>query len=190
MGPNEPEHPNAQSRELAQGIASEPGYLALALAHAGATIRRNIYALEKCLHYSLGCRKEMMSYLHIRSADDANIITTWEIPFRRIAARESVEHRDAVDLMHIFAFMHFESIPESIFQRSRNAVKGAEQKPVNHPDIPQNMSAWNEQAHARLRRALRVLCDCSIIDHDPDKGFCSLHPVVHAWARGRLSPPD
>lgn len=188
--PNKPEDSDVQSRKLAQGIASELGYLALALAHAGATIRRNIYTLEKYLHYYLGYRKEMMSYPHIKSADDANIITTWEIPFRRIAIRESVEHRDAVDLMHIFAFMHFESIPESIFQRYWNAVKGTESRFLNYPDILQNKSIWNEEAHARLRRALRVLCDYSIIDHDPDKEFCSLHPVVHAWARGRLTATE
>ncbi len=186
--PNKPVDSNVQSREIAQGIASELGYLALALALAGATIRRNIYTLEKYLHYYLGYRKEMMSYPHIKSADDANIITTWEIPFQRIAISESAKHRDAVDLLHIFAFMHFESIPESIFQRYWNAIKGTESKLVNYPDILQDESVMNEEANARLREALGVLCDYSIIDHDPDKGFCSLHPVVHAWARGRLTP--
>ena len=186
--PNDSEDPNVKSRTLAQGIASELGYLALALAHAGATIRRNIYTLEKYLHYYLGYRREMVSYPHIKNADDANIITTWEIPFRRIATRESMEYRDAVDIMHIFAFLHFESIPEDIFQKFWNAVNGNESKLINHTVILQNKSGWNEEAHARVRRAFRILCDYSIIDHDPDKGFCSLHPVVHAWARGRLTP--
>jgi tetratricopeptide (TPR) repeat protein len=185
--PDQVEHPDMQSRKLAQGIASELGYLALAIAHAGATIRRNIYTLEKYLHYYLGYRRVMMSYPHIQSADDANIITTWEIPFRKLSTRKSVEHTDAVDLLYIFAFVHFESIPESIFQMSWNAVKGAENQLVNYPDILRNISTWGEETHARLRRALRVLCDYSIIDHDPDKGLCSLHPVVHEWARGRLT---
>jgi GTPase SAR1 family protein len=44
--PNKPEDPDVQSRKLAQGIALELGYLALALAHAGATIRRNIHSRE------------------------------------------------------------------------------------------------------------------------------------------------
>lgn len=44
--PTTPEDPNTQSRKLAQGIASELGYLALALTHAGTAIRRNIYTLE------------------------------------------------------------------------------------------------------------------------------------------------
>lgn len=188
--PNRPENPNVESRKLAQGIASELGYLALALAHAGATIRRNIYTLEKYLHYYLGYRKEMRNCPDAKNADDVKIITTWEIPFRRIRIRESIEYKDAVDLVHIFAFIHFESIPEKIFQMYWNAVQGIEPKLVDHPNILRNQSASNEEAHARLRRALRVLCDYSIIDHDPDMGICSLHPVIHTWARDRLSPPE
>jgi hypothetical protein len=115
---------NSQSKEIARRIASELGYLALAVNNAGNTIRRNIYTLEKYLHYYLGYRREMISYLHINNVDNANIITTWEIPFRKIEARASVEYRDAVDIMHIFAFMHFESIPESIFQGFWNSTNG------------------------------------------------------------------
>ena len=188
--PSAPEDSNLQNRKIAQGIASELGYLALSLACAGAAIRQNIYTLEKYLYYYLGYRKKLLSYPYVRTPDDANIITTWEIPFRKIAARESVEHRDAVDLMHIFAFMHFESIPESIFQKYWNAVVGTESSLVDYPDILQNRSVWNEEAHARLRRALRVLCDYSIIEHNVDKRFCSLHPVVHGWARSRLNLPE
>jgi len=188
--PNTPEDPDPNSRKLAQGIAIELGYLALALAHAGATIRRNIYTLERYLHYYLGHRKGMISLPHVKSADDANIITTWEIPFRRIVTRKSVEHKDAVDLMHIFAFMHFESISESVFQRSWIDLKGLNDKTASYPDIFRNRPVWNEEAQARLRRAVRVLCDYSIIEHDPDKRVCSLHPVVHAWTRNRLSEPE
>ncbi|PVH80414.1 TPR-like protein [Cadophora sp. DSE1049] len=181
---------NDQSKELARGIALELGYLALALTHAGATIRRHIYTLDKYLHYYLGWRREMMSQSSIGDADDANIITTWEIPFRKIEARPSVDYRDAVDVMHIFAFMHFESIPESIFQAFWNSANGAETSLAGHPDILQNLSMLNEEAHARMRKAFRVLCDYSIIDYDPEQKSCSLHPVVHTWARRRLAPNE
>lgn len=185
----EAEHPSPQSRSLAQGIASELGYLALALAHAGATIRRNIYTLEKYLHYYLGYRKKIMSYPKVNSVDETNIITTWEIPFRRIVRKESTEHKDAVDLVHIFAFMHFESIPETIFQRSWNSIKKSRSRTLHKtfPDVLQIDLEWNEEAQARFRRAVHVLYEYSIIDYDLDKGFCSLHPVVHGWARDRLT---
>jgi len=181
---------NPQRRSIAQCIADELGYLALALAQAGATIRRNIYTLEKYLYYYLGHRKKMISYPGLRHADDTNIITTWEIPFQRIVRRQSVEHRDAVDLVHLFAFMHFESISEKIFQRSWNGIEMTQSGPWTYPGILQPDRLWNEEAQARLRRALGVLCDYSIIDHDPDKGSCSIHPVIHSWARDRLTVSD
>ncbi|KAF2787875.1 hypothetical protein K505DRAFT_353565 [Melanomma pulvis-pyrius CBS 109.77] len=171
-------------RELAEKIAIELGYLPLALAHAGATIRRNIYTLDKYLHYYLGHRKSMMGYPRLRSADEANIITTWEIPFRKIISRGSVEHRDAVDLMHIFAFMHFETIPESIFKRSWAALSKPTSRQKDYPDILQSL--WNEEAQARFRRAIRILYDHSIIEHSLSNASCSMHPVIHSWARDRL----
>jgi hypothetical protein len=117
--------------------------------------------------------------------DEANIITTWEIPFRKIVDRASIDHKDAVDLMHTFAFMHHETIPESIFQRSwaglRSTIHSSTQP---YPDVLQ--SVWTEGAQARFRGAIGVLCDHSIIEYEPDKGLCTMHPVVHNWARDRL----
>jgi len=174
--------------QLAQGIAIELGYLPLAIAHAGATIRRNIYTLERYLKYYLSQRKSTLSYSRLKSIDEINIIATWEIPFRKIAARESVEHKDAVDLMHTFAFMHHETIPERIFQRSWESLRSATSAVVEPPDILQ--SVWTEGVQARFRRAIGVLCDHSIVEYESSKGLCTMHPVVHNWARDRLSHVD
>ena len=182
--------PSPQRRSLARSVASELGYLALALAHAGATIRRNIYTLEKYLHYYLGYRKRMMRYPSVKSADETNIITTWEIPFRRIVTRESVEHRDAVELMHVFAFLHFESIPEQIFKRSRRSLEVVESSSHKAPYVVQMGFMGNEDSQSRLRRAISVLCDYSIVDYDAEKASCSLHPVIHGWAQDRLSEDE
>jgi hypothetical protein len=182
------EGPNLQSRSLAQRIASELGYLALPLAQAGAAIRCKIYTLEKYLHHYLGHRKVMMSYPRIRSADDANIITTWEIPFQRIANRPSPDYRDAVDLLHMFAFMHFESIPEEIFQRSWSEIEESQIDSTAYPDILQPNR--NDDFQTRLGSAIRVLSSYSIIDHEPATRAFVLHPVIHLWARERLSDVD
>lgn len=172
-------------RQLAEGIAIELGYLPLAIAHAGATIRRNIYTLERYLKYYLPQRKSMLSHSRVKSVDEVNIITTWEIPFQKIVSRTSVEHRDAVDLMHMFAFMHHETIPERIFQRSWDELRSATSFLGHCPDILQ--SVWSEGTQARFRRAIGVLCDHSIIEYEPSRGLCTMHPVVHNWARDRLA---
>lgn len=184
---DDPNRSQQQKQTLAGGIASELGYLALALTHAGATIRRNIYTIEKYLHYYLGHRRKMMSYPKIRSAEEANIISIWEIPFQRIVRRTSTEHIDAVDLMHVFAFLHFESIPEKLLHGSWEGTDASTSKEKDFPEIFAIHSVWNEEASARFRRAIGILGDYSIIDHDPSKGLYSFHPVVHEWARDRLS---
>jgi tetratricopeptide (TPR) repeat protein len=174
--------------QLAEGIAIELGYLPLAIAHAGATIRRNIYTLERYLKYYLPQRKSMLSHSQVMSVDEANIITTWEIPFQKIVSRVSIEHRDAVDLMHTFAFMHYETIPERIFQRSWADLRSSQPSHRPYPDVLQ--SVWSEGAQARFRRAIGVLCDHSIIEYEPRQGLCTMHPVVHNWARARLSDAE
>ena len=175
---------------VARDIAFELGYLALALTQAGAAIRRKIYTLERYLYYYLGLRKETISGSYVTTAEDANIITTWEIPFQKLSSRQSLEHRYAVELLHIFAFMHFESIPESLLRRVLPAGARTRSVDLRYPKLLQEASNWSEDAFTRFRRALRILSDHSIIDHDPDKGLCTLHPVVHQWARARLSPSE
>ena len=181
--------PKSGGRRTAQKITSELGYLALAIANAGTSIRRNIYTLEMYLRHYLGHRRVMITSKSISTADQANIITTWEIPFQRIVNRKTLDCRDAVDLIHMSAFMHFEAIPEAILQRSWNDIdtKRQSQKSVDMAELSLN---WNEGAHFRLRTALSILYNHSIIDHDSKRGVVSLHPVIQRWAKDRLSQAD
>ena len=186
---DEPPSPIIDSRHTAQKIASELGYLALALANAGNSIRRNIYTLEMYLRHYLGHRKEMITSKSISTAYEANIITTWEIPFQRIASHQSLEYRDAVDLIHISAFMHFDFIPEAIFRRPWDEIQ-TRKRLHDSRRPPQIRSEWDEGSQFRLRSALSILYNYSIIDHDSKRGVLSLHPVVQRWAKDRLSEAD
>ena len=185
------ESPSPQSdiRQTARKIASELGYLALALAHAGTSIRRNIYTLEMYLRHYLGHRTEMITSKSICTADEANIITTWEIPFQRIASRESREYQDAVELIHICAFMHFDSIPEALFRSPWHGIETGK-RPYDFAGLAQVESEWNAGSEYRLRTALSILYNYSIIDRDLKKGTVSLHPVIQRWAQDRLSEAD
>ena len=178
--------PKSDSRQTAKRITSELGYLALAIAHAGTSIRRNIYTLEMYLRRYLGHRKAMIMSKSISSAEQANIITTWEIPFQRIESRKTLEYRDAVDLIHIAAFMHFESIPEALFEKSWDDSTIERQSPSSTgiARLRQDLDGGSE---FRVRTALSILYSHSIIDHDPKKAVVSLHPVVQRWAKDRLS---
>ena len=177
---------NGGNRQTARLIASELGFLALALAHAGTTIRRKIYTLDKYLHYYLDHRRRMIASPYIRSVEDANIIATWDIPFQKIVNRRDLESQDAADLVNILGFLHFESIPEAIFRRRWNGISNARLLTSLH-SLSDNDSGYDEESQTRVRAALSVLYEHSIIDHDAVKGVVTLHPIVQRWAQDRLS---
>ena len=132
-----------QKEAIARDIASELGYLALALTHAGAAIRRNIYTLDRYLHYYLGLRKETIGGSFVTTAEDANIITTWEIPFKKLLSRQTLELGYAVELLHVFAFMHFESIPEILLRRVQPVDARVVSVDLACPRIFRETSNWS-----------------------------------------------
>ncbi|KAL8811148.1 MAG: hypothetical protein Q9200_002031 [Gallowayella weberi] len=179
-----------QQEQLARSLGAELGYLALALSQAGATIRRDIYTLEQYLRVYLGYRDRLLPKSTSISINDTNTITTWEIPFQKIERHVSVRHKDAVDLMHLLAFLHFDGIHESIFRSTAANSLDGDLSGVVYPDIILSSHKQTEVAQARLRQALGVLTDHSLIDFDPDARSYSQHPVVHRWARDRLDQEE
>ena len=178
---------DAQKRSLARSIAVTLGYLAIAVDQAGATIRRKICSLEEYLQVYIGCQHHLLSSPTSIPSGEDKIITTWEIPFKRIETRHSVEHGDAVTLMHIFPFLHFEAITERIFYVAWMSSETLSAFEVTGPELLRLDSSRFGEAQTRLRQAIGILYDYSILDHDAERATCSLHPVVHKWARTRLS---
>lgn len=177
---------NPEQRSIAKDIAKELGHLAIALNQAGATVRRKIYTLERYLRSYLGKRHRLLNTKSI-PPEEINVITTWEIPFKRIETADSLESRDAADLMHIFAFLHFESIPEALFHQFWNRDPSPSSDPGEVRTLVRVNSCSFNEGEARFRRAIRVLSEYSIVDYDAAKSTCSLHPVVHEWAQSRIA---
>ncbi|KAK5636008.1 hypothetical protein RRF57_011720 [Xylaria bambusicola] len=188
-------------RQDAGVIASELGYLALALKQAAHTIRTQFLPLGRYLQSLLGCRQALLSRPLVKSAADANIYATWELPFTDILNGNTQEYRDAVDLVHIFAFMHFVSIPSVIFALCSDALKSCEDLAVRPSFIIESSSM--QMVGDRVMTAARVLYDHSIIsiaepDHQSEtaigkrlpKHYFTLHPAIHQWARERLQKDD
>jgi tetratricopeptide (TPR) repeat protein len=189
-----------ERRNLAMPIAAALGYLALALTQAGATIRRKIYSLEGYLSEYTKHRWLPRDGNSGASSEDP-IVITWEIPFRRLERHKTRANLDAIDILHVFAFLHFEDIPELLFQRAwenlqpQASIRDSylnwffallkRQEILISPDIlSQKGPTWDKP---RFHRALAVLSELSLIYYDSEKGVCSMHPVVHAWARDRVS---
>lgn len=203
---------NNEQRSIAMPIAKALGYLALALVHAGSTIHRKICKLGEYLSEYRKHRKEMMMPDSASSADKSKktIITTWEVSFQRIKSWTTSEAKDAIDLLHIFAFLHNEHIQEVLFEKAwrQSQVQASEQMlyssylgplralfrgqqkssgvPTKRPNLLQQ--AGREWDRLRFHQALALLSDLSLIYWDADRSLCYMHPVIHAWARDRLAP--
>lgn len=186
----------------ARDIASELGYLALALKQAAYTIRHRLLPLERYLRSLLGCRKELLSSSMVQSSTDANIVATYELPFKEIAAGSTVAYRDAVDLLQLIAFMHFSGVPEPLFARSSDNFK---RNPLTETQPLALTEPTSIQAVAdRILAAAKVLYDHSLIaisraDTDdanstwsskPSMQLFSLHPAIHQWARERMDKAE
>ncbi|KAK5661095.1 hypothetical protein OQA88_10985 [Cercophora sp. LCS_1] len=192
----------SRNRKDAETIASELGYLALALKQAAFTIRRKFLPLERYLKSLCGCRKELLSRPMIKSAEDANIAATWELPFTGIAGQTTVESRDAVEILHVFAFLHFASIPINLFVLCFNGLKESNHLKIRPLALLESSSM--QGVEDRILTAARVLYDNSIIslsesaldaDGKPSskrapRHYFTLHPAIHQWARERLGKED
>ncbi|KAI1419968.1 hypothetical protein F5Y12DRAFT_720093 [Xylaria sp. FL1777] len=165
-------------RQEAGVIASELGYLALALKQAAHTIRTQFLPLA-----------------------DANIYATWELPFTDILNGNTVGHRGAVDLVHIFASMHYDSIPSILFPLCSDALKLCKCLSVRPSAIVDSSSM--QMVEDRVMTAARVLYDHSIISISESeyqsektrtkrlpKYYFTLHPAIHQWSRERLQKKD
>ncbi|KAG0648834.1 Kinesin light chain [Hyphodiscus hymeniophilus] len=215
--PGTDDYKDPKRRMLAKPIVSALGCLALALIHAGATIRRRLYTLETYLRVY---EKEMMLTTQLLPSSNTSseqwkdrcIAATYEIPFKETKESPDQASIDAIEILNIFAFLHFQQIPEAIFRNAWNSLQlsrvpipkvqnrisamwpkiGGGQKQdtssAQHP-LPGLLlqSTWDDR---RLNDALAVLYDLSFIYYDDVRQMCWMHPMVHLWARNRLGPEE
>jgi tetratricopeptide (TPR) repeat protein len=209
--PGAEDYKEMSKRQLARPITSALGYLAIAIIHAGATIRRRLYTLESYLRVY---ERELMNQKLLPSTNtfERSITTTYEIPFSETMKRTDQAAVDATQILQIFAFLHFQQIPATIFRRSWSNLQNTiipEPKESNHmyklwsrspqkdeegrkmgnqnlPTILQQVT-WDDR---RLQDALAVLYDLSFIYYDNTKQMCWMHPMIRLWARTRLRPEE
>jgi tetratricopeptide (TPR) repeat protein len=173
-----------KQRNAASKLAAELGYLALALELAGAAIRKCYDSLEAYLDTYLGHRQNLLLSSPLLEREEVDAIASWDISFKRMTATGGVDFKDAGLLMSVLVFLHFESISTSIFRAAYLATAN------NDDELPDlfrlQPNSWKE-TNIRLRRAFKTLHNYSIVDYDSEKHVCSIHPVIHKWARMRLS---
>ncbi|KAJ5500811.1 Tetratricopeptide-like helical [Penicillium expansum] len=206
------------ARATARPIVQALGCLPLALIQAGASIRQNICSLEDYLNvfnsykrklFLNGIQQGQGSYAH-------NVFTTFEVSYNKIRSLTTDEAREAIEILHVMAFLHFDQIPGTLFEKawegffnhgkldtlSRLADR-ITQIPGDLVTLSSGYGGWftmfaegrlpcifsqteNSWDKLRFRKAIHLLWSYSLILQNVNLGSYSMHPMVQFWARERL----
>ena len=114
------EEDTEDTRMTARPIVQALGSLPLALTQAGASIRQRICTLGNYLRLYESHASELMEHRCVQGSDSngLSIFTTWDVTVRRIEKQSSRTAKDAIQILQILAFMHFDQVPVSIFERA------------------------------------------------------------------------
>ncbi|EAQ86966.1 hypothetical protein CHGG_08219 [Chaetomium globosum CBS 148.51] len=199
---------DSSTTKTARLIAKALGYLALALIQAGTCVYRGVCELGGYLEiHSVAKRRQRKQASGPHNDPISDVIevvySTFDVSLGVLEKHESVESRDATELLKMMAFFHFEFIPLQLFSR---AVLNQDNAPS-----PGSSASWasslandlfrrleppaplpgflkakdQEVGKQRLRFALADLQSLSFIRFDGK--YISLHPLIHSWARDSLT---
>ncbi|KAI9888869.1 MAG: hypothetical protein M1814_006219 [Vezdaea aestivalis] len=200
-----PSPADVPTEEASDKITSTLGYLALALIHAGALIRQKICKITNFLDF-YNQNRISKSSVQRGNQYQYTVYSTWELALDSLEKRGTVASRDAIQILSIVAFFHFENIRIDIFTRAiKNRSETADEvsqksasdrilgaihsrikPPAVLPDFLRQSLAGVDPF--RIRVALNELRSFSLITYDSTEESFSLHPVIHAWAKDRIAP--
>ena len=194
-----PESQWEENRKAAMVIVEILGSHTLAIIQAGAYVRQKLCSLKE---YPLIFQKLKGSLLQFHStaniATYGNVYKTFEVSAEYLGSSGLPKNLDALNLLHIIAFMHNSGISETMFQRAADYATKIQD--LGDPDfdlsighisrLPEYMQhGWsnNLQDRQRWREALAVLESLSLITvrNMNESIEFSLHPLVHYWAKER-----
>lgn len=182
------------SQDSAKHIVETLGCLALAVVHAGATIRQGACTLDSyCTEYSRH-RKQLLDHRPVQAGSDYEhtVYSTWEVSIEKITGLSNKAAKYAMELLNFFSVLHFEGISEQILEKAwtnsqQNGLSPWESSYIL-PILDQDYSeTWNSEP---FREAIGLLSSYSLIHIDGTENHISLHPLVHTWIRDRLPLAD
>lgn len=184
------------SRILAKPVVETLGCLALAIVQAGAVIRKGLCSLEEyCSVYSRR-RKELLSDLSIQASEDYKytVYSTFEVSVKMIEDMSDDTSRNAIEILQLFCFFHFDGISEDILKEAWKNMHG------------QNLSEWVLSHQIGLlrrdlspewdplvtREAISLLSSFSLLTITGTRGpiLIHQHPLIHSWIKDRMTEPE
>ena len=181
---------NQTVQKAAEKIVLALGCLALAIVQAGAVIRMGRCRIEEYPAIYSRRRKDLLQEKMLPGNEgyEHTVYTTWEVSLRMIEDLSTEAGRDAIELLQMFSFFHFDGISEEILHQAwRNLQDNIYPEWVSSHQLKllhrQSSLEWDSYP---VRVALSILSSYSLISRDKDH-LISIHPLVHAWARDRMS---
>lgn len=152
---NRPSPWDSTCEGFASAITKALGHLALAIIHAGAAIRDKLCNLQDYLEYFTRSRQRIRraKLTEKSSSSEATVYATWEICYHRLEQRGTEASLDAIELLNVLAFLHWETIPDEIFTR---ALRHAETETPSEPDTEQH-PALDTYSWTTLTNRLRAV---------------------------------
>ena len=176
------------AQKKATPVAQTLGFLALAIVQAGAYIRQGYCSIEEYCDVYTRRRQKLLKHLPVQASSDYkySVYTTWEISIEAIEKMSGETSHHAIELIQIFCFLHYEGITEDIFEQAwRNSYKSEDLlQNIAHMFYMDYQEDWDPMM---IREAAVLLASFSLIKIDETRRCMSMHPLVHVWARDRLS---
>ncbi|KAM0710568.1 hypothetical protein Q7P35_002239 [Cladosporium inversicolor] len=206
---SEIEERGQQTSDRARQIATALDCHPLAITIASSLIRSAVYSLEEYADALQGrlAQKELLDEVS-EQARYLKVSTTFEVSAEALEnlASTDLSAKAALALLDILGFMHHQAVSEEMFVRAwkyeervlskYGSEDGDEDCDVTH------LSAWHvtrcrsvfsslpsDERTRLFRRARAHLERLSLVSVDRLEKSTSLHLMVHAWARERVSSP-
>ena len=170
--------------ELAASICRELGYLALAVAQAGAYIARSC-SLEDYLHIYREDRAQLLQRHSPHAPDDYQwtVYTTWEMSLKKLPPTATM-------FLRICSFMHHGGISRAIFENAAIAKCPGELFQDGNRFLCNFKTMTGEWSRLAFLEYTKDLLAYSLVNLDTDTHVYAIHPLVHAWARDRATPAE
>lgn len=207
------ESSRGDNHKAAEKVVQDLSYHTLAIVQAGAFVKLRFCSLGDYPNLFKEQKEQVLKYCpKPAQPTDRSVFATFEISATHLESSQDQSAADALSLLQLLGFFHFQEIPELMFSRARQeaiAIREAIGRGWPQDEIyrlselqisrlPEFIMPRNHIATDSIpwqwRETLNLLESHSIIKYsgtEEDLSF-SMHPLAHTWARSRpgLTPRE
>ncbi|KAG8721809.1 hypothetical protein FRC09_007345 [Ceratobasidium sp. 395] len=175
----------------ASELVADFGCVALAVAQAGAYIRRTGCSITNCRDTYHKRRQELLKEYKNRLVDMNDypevVYTTWTMSYERLGPCAS-------ELLRLIVFFHHDNVPEAMFQRASEGLTNyepmlpfSEHETSIHNWVKEFLGSFNSSDNlwdSRIfQSVMSEILSYSLIEYDQPNRTYFMHPLVRDWAR-------